>query len=564
MRSLQQTILLVIRYVFWFTGLFLRQCYQYVKARGRALLRPTPFPASFQDFIRINSAFWNSRIASVPEGQGEYILVEGLVSHPGYLLLNAVIARYLAHETGLPMVALLPSRTDCKNRKLFESYGVRDFIFLSDRKRRMLDMLRYGLLAARLLRRCSGGDDLLAIELDGIDFGRLVYDQFVMSTGHGTIENISPLIFEMLVDALYYRRCCDQLFEQHRFPLFVLAERNYIRGGVLSQVALKHGTVIYSRGGGPTRITMRRYDDLSQILTFQLRPSEEVFECVYENHREKAIAAADAHMARRFSGRMTSVQLAFSKDQRVVSKEELCRQFGWSVNKPIVCILSHAFIDAVHSHNWWLFRDYLTWLRCTLRTIRTMDHVNWLVKPNPYEKLYKNSKHTAQGEYEALAADCEHIRLMPKDANSSSLLNIAHAILTVCGSPGIEFSCFGVPCVLAGEAPYSGFGFTIEPQSQEEYFALLQNIHTLEPLSDSQVERAKVAAYIYLELSMVKFSLIPDFSPLADYDEEALWREAANRIQDHDLSEDRLYQMFQIQIRQEYRHLLNYDWIGWS
>ena len=118
--------------------------------------------------------------------------------------------------------------------------------------------------------------------------------------------------------------------------------------------------------------------------------------------------------------------------------------------------------------------------------------------------------------------------------------------------------------MLASEAPYSGFGFTVEPQSREEYLALLKNIHTLEPLSDSQVERAKVAAYIYLELSRVESKLIPNFSPYADVDEEAGWREAANRIREYDSFEDRLYQMLQIQIKQKYRHLLNYDWIGWA
>ena len=545
-----------------------------MRNRGRALFRPTlPINGEedkcFQEFIRVNSAFWNSRTASVPERRGEHILVEGLSNHPLYLLLNALIAGYLARETGLPMVALLASRTDRKNIRFFESYGVREFVFLSDRKSRVLDMLRCGVLATRSLRGGGGGDDLLAIELDGIDFGRLAYSQAIRSTGNGTIENLSPPIFEMLVDALCYRCYFDRLFEQHRFPILVQSQADVSRWSILAQVALKHGAAVYSRLGGPTRISVRRYDDLHQIHISKYRPTQELFEYVYEHYRKEAIAAADAHMQRRFSGSMTineamDAQLPFSKDRRIASKEELCREFGWSVEKPTVCILPHIFIEDLHSTAWELFPDYLTWFRYTLQAIRKIDHVNWLVKSHPSEINYRESRQTAQGEYESLAADCEHVQFMPKDVNTSSLLDIAHAILTVRGTPGLEFACFGIPCVLASEAPYSGFGFTVEPQSREEYLALLKNIHTLEPLSGLQVERAKVAAYIYLELCRVESKLIPNFSPYADVDEDTGWRDAANRVREYDPFDGRLYQMLQIQIKQKYRHLLNYDWIGWS
>jgi len=486
-----------------------------------------------------------------------------------YLLLNALIAGYLARETALPMIALLSSPAERKNIKLFQSYGVRDFVFLSDRKPRMLDMLRCAMLATTSLRGGSGGDDLLAIELGGIDFGRLVYSHSARNTGNGTIENLSPLIFDMLVDALCYRCYFDRLFEQRRFPILVQSQADLSRWSILAQVALKHGAVVYSRLGGPTRISVRRYDDLNQIRISKYRPTQELFEYVYEHYRKEAIAAADAHMQRRFSGRVTineamDAQLPFSKDRRIVSKEELCREFGWSVEKPIVCILPHIFIEALHSTTWELFPDYLTWFRCTLQAIRKIDHVNWLVKSHPSEINYRESRQTAQGEYESLAADCEHVQFMPKDVSTSSLLAIAHAILTVRGTPGLEFACFGIPSVLASEAPYSGFGFTVEPESGEEYLALLKNIHTLEPLSDSQVERAKVAAYIYLQLSRVESKLIPNFSPYADVDEEAGWRDAADRIRDYDALEDRLCPMLQIQLREKHRHLLNYDWIGWS
>ena len=58
--------------------------------------------------------------------------------------------------------------------------------------------------------------------------------------------------------------------------------------------------------------------------------------------------------------------------------------------------------------------------------------------------------------------------------------------------------------------------------------------------------------------------MIPFFSPNGDIDEEKEWRDAANMIQEHSPFEDRLYKMLQVQLKKKHRHLLNYDWIGWS
>jgi len=63
-------------------------------------------------------------------------------------------------------------------------------------------------------------------------------------------------------------------------------------------------------------------------------------------------------------------------------------------------------------------------------------------------------------------------------------------LLTVHGTAGLEYACFGIPTILAGTPLYAGFGFTHEPQTVEEYAILVRNAATLARLSEHQINTA--------------------------------------------------------------------------
>ena len=58
----------------------------------------------------------------------------------------------------------------------------------------------------------------------------------------------------------------------------------------------------------------------------------------------------------------------------------------------------------------------------------------------------------------------------------STLKDSLSAAVTCQGSIGLEYPCLGIPAILASGTPYSGFGFTNEPRTEDEYFSHLKNI----------------------------------------------------------------------------------------
>ena len=517
-------------------------------------------------FLKANTGLWrNIDLGMSLKKEDSYILVEGLLEAPSYIMTNLLIARYVMGAYGLPAAGLL-NRPDAKVETIFRSYGISKFYYLSDRKQGWVRNIKNAWKVVQLLKGIRNMDDFLKLNFNGISVGKIVYDNYLRSTGFGTLAGVDWRVFEGLTDCVGHIEHLEEFFETKRFPVLIQAEKQFIPYALVCQSALKNGTVIYSRGGGPTTFTLRRYDDLGQYYFNPHRPSNELFEHILKNCRQQGVRGGEEHIHKRFSGEpapydIPDAALAFKKDDRKISRQGFCDQLGWDPSRPIVGIMANNLIDGVFTDNWELFRDYLTWFRETLKTIRNIDGVNWFVRPHPTDKLY-NIKTTIKGEYEWLAGDCKHIRYFPEHVAGSSISDIVDVILTVRGSAGVEYSCYGIPCVIAGEALYTGFGFTHEPRTQEQYFDVLRNIRALKRLDKDQIERAKIFVYIYGVLSRVKAEFIPHFSPFGDDDEKDLLEKAAALAASVDPKEDRLNKMIQIQVERKYRHLLNYDWIG--
>jgi len=93
----------------------------------------------------------------------------------------------------------------------------------------------------------------------------------------------------------------------------------------------------------------------------------------------------------------------------------------------------------------------------------------------------------------------DHVKIVRSDTdiNTRSLFAVVDYVLTVNGTVGMEFPCYGVPAVLAGSGRYDGRGFTVDPSTKEEYFATLKTLHTIPPLS---AEARRLARQHFLAL----------------------------------------------------------------
>ena len=150
------------------------------------------------------------------------------------------------------------------------------------------------------------------------------------------------------------------------------------------------------------------------------------------------------------------------------------------------------------------------------------------------------------------------IRLLPDDINLKSLLDSADVVLTARGTAGLEFSCFGIPCIVTAESAYSGFGFTIEPKTEEEYFKLLSNVGAIGRLNEEQLNRAKVLAYIhFVLLGAETSSLSTDIPYFGAFDKKKVWRRIYEVAGKAEPQSDPFYQKFSEFLDTDASHILS-------
>ena len=133
--------------------------------------------------------------------------------------------------------------------------------------------------------------------------------------------------------------------------------------------------------------------------------------------------------------------------------------------------------------------------------------VNWIVKVHP-ANIIKNKRDGIDaplGELQvldALGPLPPHIRVLDAstDISTLSLYEIGDVCVTVRGTVGLEAACFGLATVTAGTGRYDHLGFTIDPDTTEEFLQTIAGAAALAKPSAEAVDNARRYAHgIFLE-----------------------------------------------------------------
>ena len=186
--------------------------------------------------------------------------------------------------------------------------------------------------------------------------------------------------------------------------------------------------------------------------------------------------------------------------------------------------------------------------------------MNWLVKPHPNDEIYGVVTSTIS-EYENICLNLDHIKIFPEDVTKRSITKFIDAALTLNCSAAYEYPCFGIPTIVPKESDVSGFGFTIEPKSKDEFFCELKNISELKKLNNAQVELAKIFTFIHLKLAPVHTNLIVPHGKEHITNEKNYWNEMVKLLDKYNYKDDLLMKMMKIQETNNDTHSINYDMI---
>lgn len=486
-----------------------RKIARFINVRVRGMFRRNT--AQEKEFINVNQNFWkaNKNTRQVPSDQFIFVHYE---LYPLALLGNLHIASIIASLRDARLLLIVPSCLDKATHAVLKSFPNVSLVY-EDSPRFLLYRILSYFQAFKALRSIKTPEQLLSFSCDGVLFGDTIYDA-VLSRGFATINKVNRRqILPVMARYFYHRAATRWVLSKHRVINGFSTHIVGVSGAVFLRYLLKSGIDVFIR-----ETMLKKYTSLGMAHECGATPDKRYIEFMLSH--AKIYIPLGEHAINTRLGRMTQgiiSHLPYKTGKRIyTSREQFAQDYGLDVSKKNAFVMMHAFNDYPHTYGDMFHRDFYCWFTHVLSLAQTIQGVNWIFKDHPYARYYPTDV-DIPAMFDKISSP--NIRFFDEDANfnTASLEHLADVVLTSFGTAGLEYSTFGIPCILAAKCFYSGLGFTREPRTIDEYEQELRNIHALPRLSNEQIAIAKIMAFFSFQV--MNHPKFPDpFRTIATYD----------------------------------------------
>ncbi len=168
--------------------------------------------------------------------------------------------------------------------------------------------------------------------------------------------------------------------------------------------------------------------------------------------------------------------------------------------RPVVLLAANVLGDSLTLGRNIFAESMSEWITRTVRFFANRPDVQLVIRVHPGEKLVPQAKSMGTVVREALPEIPSHIHLIHAldKVNTYDLIEIASLGLAYTTTVGVETAMNGIPVISCGQTHYRARGFTIDPNSWDEYFAALEKVLSDLPahrLPEEQIAKAWNYAY---------------------------------------------------------------------
>lgn len=478
-----------------------------------------------KDFIQRNRDFW----ANFPaQHSTQKILIEEpsipLITHA-----NAIFAVILNQAKSFTPVWLFSRDWDIE---LLKSY-VPTAEYVIPPKLSWFSRLRMILLAVWKFVIVYVSRDILSFSCEGVRYGDIIYDTYLSQKQIATIKKIDLRMLYIIYRCILRHENIRSVLRSDAFEAVLVGHQIGTGSGVMLRTALRYGYEVYLRIGHDLP-TIRCFKKLDEVYDYPYKPFPEDVDAVIARLGPEFDKVYESIFDKQVSGEGSKDgQFAYAKDSKYYQDRHSFNQdYGLDPKKKNVFVMLHAFNDHPHSHfKWMIFKDYYDWFIETLRFAQKDDKVNWIFKQHPAIRFYPTKDVSFDSLFSGSRKNIVYIGENDQ-IDTRNLISCADLVITCLGSAGFELPAMaGIPSVTAGDNFYTGLGFALEPQTKEQYFAILSNAHNIERLTPEQQKRAR-AAYMYIhQFVRVDMSACPVLSIDEEKDRNAntwYWEKVCN------------------------------------
>jgi len=265
----------------------------------------------------------------------------------------------------------------------------------------------------------------------------------------------------------------ERLFERLRPDRFVAGDGVYVTAAPLCALARKLGihVVVHGTPYRKQTIWVSHHESYHRALINERNTRWESLEMTPERVRIADEYLASKHLKARD---YTSFHVDAIQDEAAIRAE-----LGLD-DRPIVSLYTNILWDAQLYYRLNVFSNMLEWLFATIEHFAKRSDLQLVIRLHPGEApgawpTNQPILPEIERRFPVLPSNVTVVRPESK-VSSYALGAMSNAALVYGARVGVELVMLGTPVIVAGEAFMRGKGFTLDPSSQEEYFALLERI----------------------------------------------------------------------------------------
>ncbi|MBA3341019.1 MAG: hypothetical protein H0T48_04220 [Gemmatimonadaceae bacterium] len=198
---------------------------------------------------------------------------------------------------------------------------------------------------------------------------------------------------------------------------------------------------------------------------------------------------------------------------RYAGKTEWLRsKYRLERGKPVWGIMSHISWDSVADYSPMAYPSFDEWIIDTIEQVSVIPEVQWLIKVHPAETGYDREvgvQRLIETRFPKLPPNVRLIRA-DEEVNTLEFFDLLDGGVTVYGTAGLELALSGKPVILAGEAHYSGKGFTQDGFTIDRYREILRRAGCIGRPTVEQTALARQYAYSMFMQRQVPLPVVRD------------------------------------------------------
>lgn len=191
---------------------------------------------------------------------------------------------------------------------------------------------------------------------------------------------------------------------------------------------------------------------------------------------------------------------------------QITREIGIDFSKPTIGMLTNVVWDAQLHYPANAFPNMLDWIRQTIGYFAKRPNLQLLIRVHPAEirGMLPSRQRVVDEIRKSFPVLPSNVFVIPPEGQISTYAAMfpCDSVIIYGTKTGVELSSFGMPIIVAGEAWIRNKGLTLDPQTVEEYFQILDRLPFGKRLDETTMRRARMYAYHFFFRRMIPLSFI--------------------------------------------------------